>query len=193
MSGYAPRAREDSVRPRRLIGASGRPLNFTVRRLHERTSSYDAASKPSASSRLCSALLARIRIRRRRSTFHPHEGLESSHRGHFVADPLDRAVLCVALWSSAPSQVGVVGHRHPWSNRLCVCTDVGRDPSSARKRSSILVAIHPDCGFSSRIAASFGSTLVSTRCSRLTIVGGVRERSVVTRRGRAKTVCARVA
>ena len=28
---FAPRAREDSVRPRRLSGASGRPLNFTVR------------------------------------------------------------------------------------------------------------------------------------------------------------------
>jgi len=27
----APPAREDSVRPRRLVGASGRPLNFTVR------------------------------------------------------------------------------------------------------------------------------------------------------------------
>jgi hypothetical protein len=27
-----PRAREESIRPRRLIGASGRPLNFTVRR-----------------------------------------------------------------------------------------------------------------------------------------------------------------
>ena len=36
MSGYAPRAREDSVRPRRLGGASGRPLNFTVRfRMHQ--------------------------------------------------------------------------------------------------------------------------------------------------------------
>ena len=32
MGGCAPRAREDSVRPRRLIGASGRPRNFTVRR-----------------------------------------------------------------------------------------------------------------------------------------------------------------
>jgi hypothetical protein len=31
VGGYAPRAREDSVRPRRLVGASGRPLNFTVR------------------------------------------------------------------------------------------------------------------------------------------------------------------
>jgi len=31
VGGYAPRAREDSVRPRRLMGASGRPLNFTVR------------------------------------------------------------------------------------------------------------------------------------------------------------------
>ena len=31
MGGYAPRARGDSVRPRRLVGASGRPLNFTVR------------------------------------------------------------------------------------------------------------------------------------------------------------------
>jgi uncharacterized protein (DUF983 family) len=28
---FAPRAREDSVRPRRLSGAPGRPLNFTVR------------------------------------------------------------------------------------------------------------------------------------------------------------------
>jgi len=31
VGGYAPRAREDSVRPRRLPGASARPLNFTVR------------------------------------------------------------------------------------------------------------------------------------------------------------------
>ena len=31
MGGYAPRAREESMRPRRLVGASGRPLNFTVR------------------------------------------------------------------------------------------------------------------------------------------------------------------
>ena len=31
MCGHAPRAREDSMRPRRLGGASGRPLNFTVR------------------------------------------------------------------------------------------------------------------------------------------------------------------
>jgi hypothetical protein len=31
VGGYAPRAREDSMRPRRLMGASGRPLNFTVR------------------------------------------------------------------------------------------------------------------------------------------------------------------
>jgi hypothetical protein len=29
--GYALRAREGSVRPRRLVGAAGRPLNFTVR------------------------------------------------------------------------------------------------------------------------------------------------------------------
>ena len=29
--GYAPRALEDSVRPRCLVGAPGRPLNFTVR------------------------------------------------------------------------------------------------------------------------------------------------------------------
>jgi hypothetical protein len=28
----APRALEDSLRPRRLVGASVRPLNFTVRR-----------------------------------------------------------------------------------------------------------------------------------------------------------------
>jgi hypothetical protein len=32
VGGCAPRAREDSVRPQRLIGAAGRPLNFTVRR-----------------------------------------------------------------------------------------------------------------------------------------------------------------
>ena len=31
MDGYAPRARGNSMRPRRLLGASGRPLNFTVR------------------------------------------------------------------------------------------------------------------------------------------------------------------
>ena len=31
MGGYAPRAREDSVRPRRLSGVVVRPLNFTVR------------------------------------------------------------------------------------------------------------------------------------------------------------------
>jgi hypothetical protein len=31
VSGFAPRALGDSVRPWRLIGASGRPLNFTVR------------------------------------------------------------------------------------------------------------------------------------------------------------------
>ena len=30
--GYAPRAREDSMRPRRLLGASVQPLNFAVRR-----------------------------------------------------------------------------------------------------------------------------------------------------------------
>lgn len=32
MSGYAPRATEDSLRPRRWVGASERPLNFSVRR-----------------------------------------------------------------------------------------------------------------------------------------------------------------
>jgi hypothetical protein len=32
VGGWAQRAREDIVRPRRLVGASGRPLNFTVRR-----------------------------------------------------------------------------------------------------------------------------------------------------------------
>jgi hypothetical protein len=31
VGGYAPRAREDSMRPRRWLSASGRPLNFTVR------------------------------------------------------------------------------------------------------------------------------------------------------------------
>jgi hypothetical protein len=30
VDGYAPRARKDTMRPRRLLGASGRPLNFTV-------------------------------------------------------------------------------------------------------------------------------------------------------------------
>jgi thiol-disulfide isomerase/thioredoxin len=32
VGGYAPRALKNIVRPRRLVGASGRPLNFTVRR-----------------------------------------------------------------------------------------------------------------------------------------------------------------
>jgi len=31
VGGYAPRAREEIVRPRRLVHASGRPLNFSVR------------------------------------------------------------------------------------------------------------------------------------------------------------------
>jgi len=33
VGGWAPRAREDSVRPRRRTAASARPLNFTVSRL----------------------------------------------------------------------------------------------------------------------------------------------------------------
>ena len=37
MSGLPPRAPEDSVRPRRLLGASVRPLNFTVRRTRNRS------------------------------------------------------------------------------------------------------------------------------------------------------------
>ena len=37
MSGLAPRALGDSVRPRRLPGASGRPLNFTVSSHETRT------------------------------------------------------------------------------------------------------------------------------------------------------------
>jgi ABC-type nickel/cobalt efflux system permease component RcnA len=40
VGGYAPRAREDSVRPRRLMGASGRPLNFTVRRAMAKSSRW---------------------------------------------------------------------------------------------------------------------------------------------------------
>jgi hypothetical protein len=36
VGGYAPRAPEEIVRPRRLVGASGRPLNFTVRARHPR-------------------------------------------------------------------------------------------------------------------------------------------------------------
>jgi hypothetical protein len=31
VGGHAPRAPEDNMRPRRLVGASRRPLNFTVR------------------------------------------------------------------------------------------------------------------------------------------------------------------
>lgn len=37
MSGLAPRAREDSVRPRRLSGVIVRPLNFTVRQRGDNT------------------------------------------------------------------------------------------------------------------------------------------------------------
>jgi len=40
----APRAPEDSVRPQRLIGASGRPLNFTVRRRFGCSSLYAAVT-----------------------------------------------------------------------------------------------------------------------------------------------------
>jgi hypothetical protein len=35
VGGYAPRAREDSVRPRRLADVVVRPLNFTVMFLQE--------------------------------------------------------------------------------------------------------------------------------------------------------------
>jgi len=45
MSGSAPRAREDSVRSRRLFGASARPLNFTVRAHMERPSGVGALAK----------------------------------------------------------------------------------------------------------------------------------------------------
>jgi hypothetical protein len=38
----APRAPEDSIRPRGLIGASGRPLNLTVRRLNFRSHTVHA-------------------------------------------------------------------------------------------------------------------------------------------------------
>jgi hypothetical protein len=37
VGGYTPRAREDSMRPRRLVGASGRPLSFTVRLRFDRS------------------------------------------------------------------------------------------------------------------------------------------------------------
>jgi len=40
VGGCAPRARGDSVRPRRLVGVSGRPLNFTVRQHVKRLSKY---------------------------------------------------------------------------------------------------------------------------------------------------------
>ena len=43
MSGLAPRAPGDSVRPRRLMCASGRPLNFTVRRRVIQRSGTDTA------------------------------------------------------------------------------------------------------------------------------------------------------
>ena len=42
VGGYAPRAREESVRPRRLSGASRRPLDFTIREhAEERRASHD--------------------------------------------------------------------------------------------------------------------------------------------------------
>ena len=57
MSGLAPRAREDSVRPRRLSGVVGRPLNFTVMRLakNPRTLAAISFAWPTL---LCSAILA---------------------------------------------------------------------------------------------------------------------------------------
>ena len=44
MSGYAPRAREDIVRPRCLMNASVRPLNFTVRGRQMRGSAFPILS-----------------------------------------------------------------------------------------------------------------------------------------------------
>ena len=45
MSGLAPRAPGDSVRPRRLSGVVVRPLNFTVRFQRKTPSYYPCASR----------------------------------------------------------------------------------------------------------------------------------------------------
>jgi hypothetical protein len=44
VNGLAPRALGDSVRPRRLSGVVGRPLNFTVRSPNKRLVAEDLGS-----------------------------------------------------------------------------------------------------------------------------------------------------
>ncbi len=50
MGGCAPRAPEDSVRPRRSSGAGVRPLNFTVRRQESVAQQSPTEPEPSAPS-----------------------------------------------------------------------------------------------------------------------------------------------
>ena len=50
MGGYAPRAPEDSVRPRRSSGVVVRPLNFTVR-THDAPCTSDTTSQASLGDR----------------------------------------------------------------------------------------------------------------------------------------------
>ncbi len=68
MSGLAPRARRDSVRPRRLSGMIVRPLNLTVRRQESVAQQSPTEPEPSAPSfgvARCDALHLAISTRRR--------------------------------------------------------------------------------------------------------------------------------
>jgi hypothetical protein len=60
----APRAREDSVRPRRLAGVVARPLNFTVRSRPDRALIQDAWIQRAVTSPIRQTIQKDGRIRR---------------------------------------------------------------------------------------------------------------------------------
>jgi hypothetical protein len=63
----APRAPGHSVRPRRLVGAFGRPLNFTVRSHFGEIQRPEERGAPSFGARVCELQLTRSPCRRLRS------------------------------------------------------------------------------------------------------------------------------
>jgi len=89
----APPAQEDSVRRRRLIGASGRPLNFTVRR---RLGKSRVTVRPLRSHIRCAEpCFRRGRRRWRRSSPRQMRLAPASGRQAVVA-----GILCGAIWLS---------------------------------------------------------------------------------------------
>jgi hypothetical protein len=173
VGGLAPRALGDSVRPRRLSGVVVRPLNFTVR-------------EGTACDRNCSAT----------SNAHRAQGL-TPRKGVPVCSRLRRAFPARSSFvrrSVAGRTQSVYlgegdrfhrcrfrGCRSDWRSCLSLCGNASGGHSGAR---SVRLAAEAACD---------SPQSQGVRRCLLTIVGRVRERPAVTRRGRAKTLCARVA